>query len=70
MRFSSENRLFVVYVNSQNYNESWKLKSNLKKISESVNNNLNDGLQSKVIDFNFKGKKYTAKSSLILITNE
>ena len=70
MRFSSENRLFVVYVNSQNYNESWKLKSNLEKISESVNNNLNDGLQSKVIDFNFKGKKYTAKSSLILISNE
>lgn len=69
MRFSSENRLFVVYVNSQNHNESWKLKSDIKNISEVVNNNLNNGLQSNVIDFNFKGKKYTSKSSLILISN-
>jgi len=70
MRFSSENRFFVVFVDTKNYNDSWKLKSNIGKISDTINNTLNNGLQSTTVDFNFKGKNYKSKSTLLLISNE
>lgn len=70
MRFSSENRLFMVFVDKTEYEKSWKLKSDKQKLEVKINNFLSNNYITYDIDFKFKGKNYKTKSSLILIENE
>lgn len=68
MRFGSENRIFVIFVDKSNYAESWKLKSNLKLLESSINKFLDKKTPSIDVTFTFKGTNYKTKSKLILIS--
>ena len=70
MRFSSENRLFMIFIDKNEYDKSWKLKSDKEKLELKINNFLSNNVIMYDIDFKFKGKNYKTKSTLILIDNE
>jgi hypothetical protein len=62
MRFGSENRLFLVLVDTDNFNNSWKLKRNIDLLKPTIVSYL-DTFKDKRIDdlkisFEFKGKPY------------
>ncbi|MEI6408011.1 MAG: hypothetical protein WCR52_01395 [Bacteroidota bacterium] len=63
MRFGSENRLYLVLVDTDNFNNSWKLKRNLDLLSPNILSYLDDFPNKKIEDlkvsFNFKGKPKT-----------
>jgi hypothetical protein len=73
MRFGSENRLFLVLVDTEDFNNSWKLKRNLDLLKPTIMSYL-DNFTSKKIDdlkvsFNFKGKPqtFTALTDVIFV---
>jgi hypothetical protein len=73
MRFGSENRLFLVLVDTEDFNSSWKLKRNLDLLKPAIITYL-DNFGSKKIDdlkvsFNFKGKpqSFTALTDIIFV---
>jgi hypothetical protein len=73
-RFDSANRLFIVLINRNNLEESWKLKRNKDLLSENINNFLNS---NRVIDFNtckhnfkWKGKDYITNAKCLFIICE
>lgn len=66
MRFGSENRLFLVLVDSVDFNNSWKLKRNLDLLKPAITSYL-DNFQNKKMDdlkinFHYKGKAQTFNS--------
>ena len=66
MRFGSENRLFLVLVDSDDFNNSWKLKRNLELLKPTIQNYL-DSFSTKSIDdlqvsFKYKGKPQVFKA--------
>ena len=68
-RFDSANRLFLVLIDKNNLEESWKLKRNIDFLKESVSSYLDEfkiNDDSKVI-FNWKGEKYTSVSDVLFI---
>ena len=73
MRFGSENRLFLVLVDTEDFNGSWKLKRNLDLLRPSIFSYL-DGFEGKdlkdlKIEFGFKGRAqiFTAITDVIFI---
>lgn len=63
MRFGSENRLFLVLVDTDDFGNSWKLKRNLDLLKPTIMNYL-DNFKNKKIDdlkvsFGYKGKPQT-----------
>lgn len=63
MRFSSENRLFLVLVDTDDFNSSWKLKRNLDLLKPTILSYLDNFKSKKIselkVEFNFKGKPQT-----------
>lgn len=59
MRFGSENRLFLVLVDSNDFGNSWKLKRNFEFLEPSIRKYLdnfpNKNIQDLKISFNYKG---------------
>jgi hypothetical protein len=73
MRFGSEDRLFLVLVDTDDFNNSWKLKRNLDILKPTILNYL-DNFKNKKIDdlkvnFAFKGKPqtFTALTDIIFV---
>lgn len=73
MRFGSENRLFLVLVNTDDFLGSWELKRDFSQLKPSIISYL-DNFNSKKIDdlkvsFNFKGKPqtFTALTDIIFV---
>ena len=73
MRFGSENRLFLVLVDSADFNNSWKLKRNIELLKPTIlkyldNFNYKD-LSDLKIKFEYKGKsqQYTALTDIIFV---
>jgi hypothetical protein len=73
MRFGSENRLFLVLVDTDDFNSSWKLKRNLDLLKPIIISYL-DNFKTKKIDdlkvsFNFKGKSqtFTALTDIVFV---
>lgn len=66
MRFGSENRLFLVLVDTEDFNNSWKLKRNLDLLKPTIINYLDNFKYKKIEDLNvifeFKGKPQTFKA--------
>jgi hypothetical protein len=68
MRFGSENRLFLVLIDTDttNFSNSWKLKRNIELLTPVINNFLNDfnekDLKDFEIEFNYPGKTKTFHS--------
>jgi hypothetical protein len=73
MRFGSENRLFLVLVDTEDFNNSWKLKRNLDLLKPTVLNYLDNFEDKKTEDlkitFEYKGKSniFTALADIIFI---
>ena len=63
MRFGSENRLFLVLVDTDDFNGSWKLKRNIELLKPTIINYLDNFGTKKSEDlnvaFNFKGKTHS-----------
>jgi len=71
MRFGAENRLFLIMVNREDLDESWKMKREFDIIEPKVKeylDNFNDRTLKKV-KFTFGGREYTALSDVIFIIN-
>jgi hypothetical protein len=73
MRFGSENRLFLVLVDTDDFNNSWKLKRNIDLLKPTIVSYL-DNFKTKRIDdlqvaFEFKGKphSFTALADVIFV---
>jgi hypothetical protein len=73
MRFGSENRLFLVLVDTDDFSNSWKLKRNLDLLKPTILTYL-DNFKNKKIDelkvtFEFKGKPqpFTALTDIIFV---
>lgn len=70
--FGAENRLFVVLIDSNDMNQSWKMKRAFSLIEPKVNNYLNNFNEHslKKIDFIFNKKNYKSLSDIIFIVKE
>jgi hypothetical protein len=73
MRFGSENRLFLVLVDTNDFNGSWKLKRNIDLLKPTIISYLDKFFTKKTEDlkitFNFKGKTqtFTALADVIFV---
>jgi hypothetical protein len=73
MRFGSENRLFLVLVDTDDFNSSWKLKRNIDLLKPTILKYLDDFKNKKISDlkvsFTFKGKPqtFTALADVIFV---
>lgn len=73
MRFGSENRLFLVLVDTDDFNSSWKLKRNLDLLKPTILNYLVNFEKKKIddlkISFTYKGKPqtFTALTDIIFV---
>jgi len=73
MRFGSENRLFLVLVDTDDFDNSWKLKRNLELLKPKINTYL-DAFSTKQIDdlkvtFEYSGRanKFTSITDIIFV---
>lgn len=71
-RFDSANRLFLVLIDKNNLEESWKLKRNIDFLKDSVGSYLdkfkiNDDLK---VVFDWKDEKYTSVSDVLFIVKK
>lgn len=73
MRFGSENRLFLVLVDTDDFTGSWKLKRNMDVLKPVIKNYLDNFTNKKVADltiaFKYKGKPqtFTALTDVIFV---
>ncbi len=73
MRFGSENRLFLVLIDTENFTDSWKLKRNIDllkpKIIKYLDNFKNIKIEDLKLNFEFKDKpqKFTTFTDIIFI---
>ena len=73
MRFGSENRLFLVLVDTDDFNNSWKLKRNIDLLKPTIlsylDNFKNNKIEDLKVSFEFKGRQqiYTALTDIIFI---
>ena len=73
MRFGSENRLFLVLVDTDDFNNSWKLKRNIDLLKPTIISYLDDFKNKKIgdlqVDFEFKGKphEFSALADVIFV---
>ena len=73
MRFGSENRLFLVLVDTEDFTGSWKLKRNMDLLKPVIKDYLDNFAKKKISDlkivFNYKGKPqtFTALTDVIFV---
>ena len=73
MRFGSENRLFLILVDTGDFNNSWKLKRNIDLLKPTIvsylDNFKNKKIEDMQVDFEFKGKPhgFSALADIIFV---
>ena len=73
MRFGSENRLFLVLIDTDDFSASWKLKRNLDLLKPAIHGYLDSfdskSLKDMKINFTYqdKSKTYTAYTDIIFV---
>lgn len=73
MRFGSENRLFLVLIDTDNFSDSWKLKRNLELLTPTINSFLDNfkdkNLKDLKVEFNYPGRPetFTALTDVIFV---
>lgn len=73
MRFGSENRLFLVLVDTDDFNNSWKLKRNITLLKPTIVSYLDNFKYKETndlrVDFEFKGKphRFSALADVIFV---
>ena len=69
-RFDASNRLFLILVNLNELEESWKLKSNKDILNNKINTFLDNGISNKddlKLEFCWKGEKFVTYSTVIFV---
>jgi len=73
MRFGSENRIFIILIDTNNFNDSWKLKRNLDLLKPKINLYLDSFKYKKLndlkINFNFKDNQFYTFADIIFVEN-
>ncbi len=74
-RFDAANRLFLVLIDKNNLEESWKMKRNLDLLKDTINGHLDkfNGEEAEKLKIEFDwmdGKKYLALSDIIFVVKE
>jgi len=76
MRFGQENRLFLVLVDTEDFNGSWKLKRNMDLLKPAIKDYLDNFKKKKIsdlkIEFKYKGKPgvFTALTDVVFIVKK
>jgi hypothetical protein len=68
-RFGAENRLFLVLIDKENYEDSWKLKRNIELLEPKINDYINNFDKNKItnLTFNYNSNVYSALCDTIII---
>ena len=73
-RFDAANRFFIVLIDGNNLEESWKLKRNRDLLSENINNYLNENrninFEDLRLSFRWDGTQYNTYATCLFIINE
>ncbi|MFZ3091721.1 MAG: hypothetical protein WA240_14005 [Nitrospirota bacterium] len=73
MRFGSENRLFLVLIDTEDFSSSWKLKRNMDLLTPTINSFLDTFVLKKMsdlkIEFNYHGRSqpFTTMTDIIFV---
>ena len=72
MRFGAENRLFIVLIDSNDLDNSWKLKRDIERLRPAINDYLdnfnNKDINDMLLSFDYSGRKYQTYSDILFIT--
>jgi hypothetical protein len=70
-RFDAANRFFLVLVDTDNLEESWKLKRNKKLLTDAINSHLNtmnrDKIEDLKLEFEWENETYTTYADILFI---
>lgn len=73
-RFDAANRFFIVLIDRNNLEESWKLKRNREILSQQINNFLNENrnvdFNQFLLNFNWEGNNYQSFATCLFIVRE
>ena len=71
LHFGTENRLFLMHIDSNDIDGSWKLKRDIERLRPAINNYLDNFRNKQVNDmklsFEYSGRKYQTYSDLIFV---
>lgn len=71
MRFGSENRIFIVLIDLDDFTQAWKLKRNFKLIKPKILDYLDSFDRTKflknIVEFEFNQKQYKALADIIFV---
>jgi len=71
MRFDASNRLFLILVDSTDYDSSWKLRRNLDLLKPTINQYLDDfhskNIEDLRVDFSYAGKDYNCLADCVFV---
>ncbi len=71
MRFDASNRLFLILIDSKDYEGSWKLRRNLDLLKPSIEKYLNGFTDKKTAGlqttFMYSGKEYTCLADCVFV---
>lgn len=71
MRFGAENRLFLVLIDNENWDNSWELKRNLNllepKIQEYLHSFSSKNIEDLRLSFNYKSRSYQTYADIIFV---
>lgn len=72
MRFDASNRLFLILVDSTDYDSSWKLRRNLDLLKPTINHYLDDFTSKNIedlrVNFRYATKEYNCLADCIFVT--
>ncbi len=70
-RFDAANRFFLVLVNANDFDESWKLKRNKDLLASSIHSHLDemmpDGMENLRLEFQWQNENYAAYADILFI---
>ncbi|MEW5940312.1 MAG: hypothetical protein AB1750_11655, partial [Chloroflexota bacterium] len=70
-RFDASNRFFLVLVNAENFDESWKLKRNRDLLADSIHAHLDAMTARKIrnlrLEFEWENKAYETYADILFI---
>lgn len=72
MRFDASNRLFLILVDSTDYDSSWKLRRNLDLLKPTINQYLDEfsskNIEDLRVNFRYAGKEYNCLADCVFVT--
>lgn len=74
MRFGAENRIYLILIDNQNWENSWSLKRNIQLLRPSITSYLDGFSEKKLIDmqldFTYNSRSYTTHADILFIIKE